>query len=118
MMVKACEGGHIGVVKHLIKLGITDVEGPDGLNGLAIALGQLDSDLVSILGDPEVQPKAPEFLCDIFEELNREISGEKSESNKIKLECMKTVIEQHMLHGKFCEKSSCCTMTWPSSDQK
>ena len=69
MMVKACEGGHIGVVKHLIKLGITDVEGPDGLNGLAIALGQLDSDLVSILGDPEVQPKAPEFLCDIFEEL-------------------------------------------------
>ena len=65
MMVIACENGHIEMVRHLTKLGIKDLEGPDGLNALTLAIGQLDSDLVSVLANPEVQPKALEFLCDI-----------------------------------------------------
>ena len=49
MMVMACQSGHVEMVRHLTKLAIKDFEGPDGLNALTLAIGQLDSDLVSLL---------------------------------------------------------------------
>ena len=52
MMVMACENGHVEMVRHLVKLGVTDLEGPDGLNALTLAIGQLDSHMVNILANP------------------------------------------------------------------
>ena len=101
-MVIACEGGHIEILRHLTKLsGETDHEGPDGLNGLTLALGQLDPDLVNVLANPEVQPKAPEFLNDIIDELDREISGEKSDLKRKKLESLQYVLLQKDIFEKF-----------------
>ena len=101
-MVIACEGGHTEILLHLVKLsGAKDLEGPDGLNGLTLALGQLDSDLVNVLANPEVQPKAPEFLYDIINELDREISGEKSGFKRMKLESLQSVLLQNDIFKKF-----------------
>ena len=115
-MVIACEGGHIEILLQLMKLsGAKDLEGPDGLNGLTLALGQLDSDLVNVLANPEVQPKTPEFLGDIIDELNREISGEKSVS---KMESLQSVIVDKKIHERLCERSSCGKTSTPSVDEK
>ena len=117
-MVMASESGHIEIVRHLIKHGIKDFEGPDGLNALTLAIGQLDSDLVSVLANPEVQPKMLEFLCDIIDELDREISGEKSDSKRNKMESVRSLIVEQKVHERFCGKPSCTKKSACLADQR
>ena len=117
-MVIACASGHIGIVRHLVNLGIKDVEGPDGLNGLTLALGQLDYDLVSMLANLEVQPKSPEFLGDIVDELDKEIAGEKSISKREKMKSLRSVIVDQKIHEKFFERPPCSRASTPLADQK
>ena len=116
-MVMTCESGHIEMVRHLIKLGIKDFEGPDGLNALTLAIGQLDSDLVTVLANPEVQAKVLGFLCDIIDELDREISGEKSDSKRNKMESLKSLIVELKIHERFCGQPSCNKTSAPLADQ-
>ena len=120
MMVIACEGGHTKILLQLVKLsGATDFEGPDGLNALTLALGQLDPDLVNVLANSKVgQPKAPEFLCDIVDELDREISGQKSDSKRKNMESLRSVIVEQKIHERLCERPSCSKTSTPSVDEK
>ena len=118
MIALACASGHMEFVRHLLKLGLKDTEGPDSLNGLALALGQLDSDLVSMLANTEVQPKSPEFLGDIVDELDQEIAGEKSVTKREKMEMLRSVIVDQKIHEKFFERPPCSRASTPLADQK
>ena len=108
ILVKACDSCHIEMVHHLIHVsGLKDLEGPDGLNALTLAIGQLNPDLVKMLASPKVQTKTPEFLCNIMEELDREISGEKSDSKKSKMKSVRSIIVDLKIHEKFCKRLTC-----------
>ena len=119
VLVKACEAGHMGIVKHLTKLeGVKDFDGQDGINALAQSIGQLDPDLVNILADPEVQIKTPEFLCHIIDELYKEIYSEKSDSKRKKMESLKHMLAEQKIHERFCKKPSCGKISTTSVDDK
>ena len=105
MMVTACENGHVEMVRHLVKLGVIDLEGPDGLNALTLAIGQLDSHMVNILANPEAQPKTPAFLWDISDELKKHIDGEKSDLKRRKTESLLSVFIEHKIQDRFSSMS-------------
>ena len=119
ILVKACDSCHMEMVHHLLNVsGLKDFEGPDGLNALTLALGQLNPALINLLANPQIQTKTPEFLCDILEELDREICGEKSDSKKNKMKSVQSVLAQQKIHEKFCKRLTCCRAPTPLVDEK
>ena len=107
MMVMACENGHMEMVRHLVKLGVIDLEGPDGLNALTLAIGQLDSQMVNILAISEVQPKTPIFLWDIIDELKEHIDGEKSDFKRRKMESLLLMLLENKIQDRFSTTMPC-----------
>ena len=116
-MVMACENGHVEMVRHLMKRGVTDMQGPDGLSALTLAIGQLDSQMVNILAISEVQPKTPILLWDIIDELKELIDGEKSDFKRRKMESLLLMMLENKIQDRFSTTMPCNRPGPPLADE-